>query len=103
MTATRNYHAPDGTFRKVLPPDRARREVAGWRAVATMFPVPLLRDVRDVADGCEVVYEDVFAAAAGCWLTASTPPTVTPATLARCGRWSTGCATTFSPRLRLLA
>ena len=70
MTATRNYHAPDGTFRKVLPPDRARREVAGWRAVATMFPVPLLRDVRDVADGCEVVYEDVFASGRCRWLLA---------------------------------
>lgn len=70
MTATRHYHAPDGTFRKILPPDRARREVAGWRAVATMFPVPRLRDIRDVEDGCEVVYEDVFASGRCRWLLA---------------------------------
>jgi hypothetical protein len=61
MTGTRHYHAPDGTFRKVLPPDRARRELAGWQAVAWLLPVPRLRDVRDIAEGSEVVYEDVFA------------------------------------------
>jgi hypothetical protein len=61
VTATRHYHAADGTFRKVLPADRARREVAGQRAVAGLLPVPRLLDVRDVGDGCEIVYEDVFA------------------------------------------
>jgi len=70
VTATRHYHAPDGTFRKVLPLDRARREVVGWRAVARLLPVPRLRDVRDVADGCEVVYEDVFASGRCCELLA---------------------------------
>jgi hypothetical protein len=61
VTATRHYHAADGSFRKVLPPDRARREVAGRQAVAGLLPVPGLLDVRDVEDGCEIVYEDVFA------------------------------------------
>jgi hypothetical protein len=61
VTATWHYHAADGTFRKVLPPDRARREVAGWQAVASLLPVPRLREVREAADGCEVVYDDVFA------------------------------------------
>jgi hypothetical protein len=61
VTATRHYHAADGTFRKVLPADRARREVAGQQAVAGLLPVPRLLDVRDVEDGCEIVYEDVFA------------------------------------------
>jgi hypothetical protein len=61
VTATRHYHAPDGTFRKVLPADRARREVAGRRMVAKLLPVPRLLDVREVQDGCEIVYEDVFA------------------------------------------
>jgi hypothetical protein len=61
VTASWHYHAPDGTFRKVLPPDRARCEVAGWQAVASLLPVPRLREVREAADGCEVVYDDVFA------------------------------------------
>lgn len=61
MTATRHYHAPDGTFRKILPPDQARRELAGWRMVAKLMPVPRLLDVRQAKDGYEVVYEDVFA------------------------------------------
>ncbi|GEM_PF-1922246 len=61
MTATRHYYAPDGTFRKVLPHDRACREVAGWKAVAKLLPVPRLWGVRDAGDGCEVVYADVFA------------------------------------------
>lgn len=65
MTATRHYHAPDGTFRKVLPPDRACREVAGLQAIAGVFPVPRLWGVREVEDGTELVYEDLFAA--GCW------------------------------------
>jgi hypothetical protein len=50
VTATRHYHAADGTFRKILPPDRARREVAGQQAVAGQLPVPRLLDVRDVED-----------------------------------------------------
>ena len=61
MSATRHYHAPDGTFRKVLAPERARREVAGWQAAARTLPVPRLLGAREVADGCEIVYEDVFA------------------------------------------
>lgn len=61
MTATRHYHASDGTFRKVLPADQARRELAGRRAIAKLLPVPPLLDVRHVEDGCEIVYEDVFA------------------------------------------
>jgi hypothetical protein len=61
VTATWHYHAPDGTFRKVLPPARARREVVGWQAVASLLPVPRLRGVREAADGYEVVYDDVFA------------------------------------------
>lgn len=61
MTATRHYHAPDGTFRKVLPHDQARRELAGRSAVAKRLPVPRLLEVRDIEDGCEIVYEDVFA------------------------------------------
>jgi hypothetical protein len=65
MTATRHYYAPDGTFRKVLPPDRACREVAGLRAVAGLFPVPHLWRVHEVEDGCELVYEDLFAS--GCY------------------------------------
>jgi hypothetical protein len=61
VTATRHYHAADGTFRKVLPADRARREVAGQQAVAGLLPVPQLVDVQDVEDGCEIIYEDIFA------------------------------------------
>jgi hypothetical protein len=61
MTATRHYHAADGTFRKVMPPDRARRELAGHQAVAGLLPVPRLLDTREAEDGCEIVYEDVFA------------------------------------------
>jgi hypothetical protein len=65
MTAIRHYHAPDGTFRKVLPQDRACREVAGLRAIAGLFPVPHLWGVREVEDGSELVYEDLFAS--GCY------------------------------------
>jgi len=62
VTATRHYHAPDGTFRKVLPRDQARREVAGWKAVSGLLPVPRLWGVRDAADDeCELIYADVFA------------------------------------------
>jgi hypothetical protein len=61
MTATRCYHAPDGTFRKVLPLDQARRELAGRQAVAKLLPVPRLVAVRRAREGCEIVYEDVFA------------------------------------------
>jgi len=61
VTATRHHHAPDGTFRKVLPADQARRELAGRQMVAKLMPVPRLLEVRDVEDGCEIVYEDVFA------------------------------------------
>lgn len=61
VTATRHYHASDGTFRKVLPPDRACREMAGLRAIAGLFPVPHLWGVREVEDGTELVYEDLFA------------------------------------------
>jgi hypothetical protein len=61
VTATRHYHAPDGTFRKVLRPDQARRELAGWQTVATLMPVPRLAAVRQAMDGYEIVYEDVFA------------------------------------------
>ena len=61
MTAIRHYHAPDGTFRKVLPHDRARREVAGWKAVSRLLPVPRLWGARDTGEGCEVIYADVFA------------------------------------------
>jgi hypothetical protein len=61
VTAIRHYQAADGTFRKVLPPARARREVAGWHAVARVLPVPQLRAVREVEDGCEVVYDDIIA------------------------------------------
>lgn len=61
MTATRYYHAPDGTFRKVLPAGQAHRELAGRHLVAKLMPVPRLLEVRNVADGCEIVYEDVFA------------------------------------------
>jgi len=61
VTATRHYHAPDGTFRKVLPADQARRELAGRQMVAKLIPVPRLLEVRNVEDGCEIVYEDVFA------------------------------------------
>ena len=70
MTAIRHYRAPDGTFRKVLPFDQARREVAGWQAVAGLLPVPCLRGVREVQDGCEVVYEDVMASGRCCRLLA---------------------------------
>jgi len=61
MTASGHYHATDGTFCKVLPRDRACRELAGWQAVSRVLPVPRLRNVREVRDGYEVVYEDVFA------------------------------------------
>ncbi|HLX47486.1 MAG TPA: hypothetical protein VKS82_04050 [Streptosporangiaceae bacterium] len=61
MTAAWHYHAPDGTFRKVLPAGDARRELAGRQAVAGVLPVPRLLDVRHVQDGAEIVYEDVFA------------------------------------------
>ena len=61
MTATGHYYAPDGTFRKVLPHDRARREVAGWKAVSELLPVPHLWGARDTSDGCELIYADVFA------------------------------------------
>jgi hypothetical protein len=61
VTATRHCHTPDGTFRKVLPPDQARRELAGWQAVAELLPAPQLLDVRDSGDEREIVYEDVFA------------------------------------------
>jgi ADP-ribose pyrophosphatase YjhB (NUDIX family) len=61
VTGSRHYHAPDGTFRKVMPPGRAAREAAGWRAVAGLLPVPRLHGVRRAGDDCEVVYEDVFA------------------------------------------
>jgi hypothetical protein len=70
MTATRHYHAPDGTFRKILPLGRARREIAGWRAVADLLPVPCLRGIRRTADGCELVYDDVFASGRCRWLLA---------------------------------
>jgi len=65
MTAIRHYHAPDGTFRKVLPQDRACREVAGLRSISGLFPVPHLWGVREVEDGAELVYEDLFAS--GCY------------------------------------
>lgn len=61
MTATRYYHALDGTFRKVLPPEQSRRELTGRQMAAKLMPVPRLLDVRAVEDGCEIVYEDVFA------------------------------------------
>ncbi|HVB43262.1 MAG TPA: hypothetical protein VNF47_11225 [Streptosporangiaceae bacterium] len=61
VTAARHYHAPDGTFRKVLPRDQARRELAGQRMVAELMPVPRLVGTRQAIDGCEIVYEDVFA------------------------------------------
>jgi hypothetical protein len=61
VTANRHYHAPDGTFRKVLTANQACRELAGWRAVASLLPVPRLLDVRDAGDEREIVYEDVFA------------------------------------------
>jgi hypothetical protein len=61
VTAIRHYQAPDGTFCKVLPPAQARRELAGWHAVAWALPVPQLRDVREVEDGCELVYDDILA------------------------------------------
>lgn len=61
VTSTRHYHAPDGTFRKVLPADRARREVAGRQQVAALLPVPRLLGIRKAEDGCEIFYEDVFA------------------------------------------
>lgn len=60
MTATYHYRAPDGTFRKVLPPDQGRRELAGWRSLSELLPVPRLLDVRDAGDEQEIVYEDVF-------------------------------------------
>lgn len=65
MTATRHYHAPDGTFRKVLPRDRACREVVGLRAVAGLFSVPRLWGMHEVEDGTELIYEDLFAS--GCY------------------------------------
>jgi hypothetical protein len=61
VTATRYYHAPDGTFRKVLPHDQARREVAGWKAVSGLLPVPHLQAARDTGGECELIYADVFA------------------------------------------
>jgi hypothetical protein len=61
VTANRHYHAPDGTFRKVLAAHQARRELAGWQAVASRLPVPRLVDVREAGDEREIVYEDVFA------------------------------------------
>jgi hypothetical protein len=61
MTATRHYHAPDGTFRKVLAAHQVHRELAGWRAVAGLLPVPRLLGVRETGDEREIVYEDVFA------------------------------------------
>jgi ADP-ribose pyrophosphatase YjhB (NUDIX family) len=62
VTGSGHYHAPDGTFRKILPPGRAAREAAGWHAVAGLLPVPRLHGIRRAGDQCEVVYEDVFAA-----------------------------------------
>lgn len=61
MTGSGHYHAPDGTFRKVMPPDRAAREAAGWRAVAGLAPVPALHGIQGAGTECEVIYEDVFA------------------------------------------
>jgi hypothetical protein len=61
VTATRHYHALDWTFRKVLPADQARRELAGHQAAAGLLPVPQLLEVRPVPGGSEIVYEDVFA------------------------------------------
>jgi ADP-ribose pyrophosphatase YjhB (NUDIX family) len=61
VTGSGHYHAPDGTFRKVMPADRAAREAAGWRAVAGLAPVPALHGIRGAGTECEVVYEDVFA------------------------------------------
>jgi len=61
VTATRHYHATDGTFRKILPRDQASRELAGRRMLAELMPIPRLVGVRQAMDGCEIVYEDVFA------------------------------------------
>jgi hypothetical protein len=61
VTTTKYCHAPDGTFRKILPRNQARRELAGRRMVAELMPVPRLVGIRQVADGCEIIYEDVFA------------------------------------------
>jgi hypothetical protein len=61
VTANRHYHAPDGTFRKVLAAHQARRELVGWQVVASRLPVPRLMDVREAGAEREIVYEDVFA------------------------------------------
>ncbi|HET9894621.1 MAG TPA: hypothetical protein VFQ44_06770 [Streptosporangiaceae bacterium] len=85
MTATRHYQAPDGTFRKVLRPAQARREIVGWRTVAELLPVPRLVDVRQAEDCYEVAYEDVFASGrctrllADCINTADRDPSRRPA------------------------
>jgi hypothetical protein len=61
MTATRHFQAPDGTFRKVLPAEQARRELVGWQTVADLPPVPRLLEVQDTGAEREIVYENVFA------------------------------------------
>jgi 8-oxo-dGTP pyrophosphatase MutT (NUDIX family) len=61
MSALRSYHADDGTFHKVFTAAGARQEIEGWKAIARLLPAPRLLDVRDVADGTELVYDDVFA------------------------------------------
>jgi hypothetical protein len=54
VTTTKYCHAPDGTFRKILPRDQARRELADRRMVAELIPVPRLAGIQQVVDGCDI-------------------------------------------------
>jgi hypothetical protein len=60
MTSIYHYCAEDGTFRKVVPSDQAKIEVAGWRAVSGYLAVPRLREVRQMRGCAELVFDDVF-------------------------------------------
>ncbi|MDH2425803.1 hypothetical protein [Sphaerisporangium sp. TRM90804] len=54
---------PDGTFRKRLTADQARREVQGWQAIRDHLPVAdLVSSVTDAGGLHVLIYQDVFAA-----------------------------------------
>jgi hypothetical protein len=50
VTATRHCHTPDGTFRKILPPDQVRRELADEDVFASGRCTALLADCINAAD-----------------------------------------------------
>ncbi|MEU9836998.1 hypothetical protein AB0D67_36140 [Streptosporangium sp. NPDC048047] len=55
------HRHPDGTFRKTMPTDRARREVIGHRTIRDHMPVAALLGSITSSGEHTLIYQDVFA------------------------------------------